>query len=280
VQGIIRFTSPYITYGIFTLSSVKTNISLERTGFHISFLEGKYCGISVPGSLNSTENGVQLNFKIEAINQPLEQAISCLSKVDIRMAGAFDLNGDLKAEGKGESLIDSLQGKVKFTARNGKINRYLLMARILAVLNVTEILKGKLPNLETDGLVYKLITIKGEIQNGKLNIKEATMNGPTLNMAGQGEINLSDRTLNLTVLVAPFKTINDIINNIPLVSKIFGRTLISIPVQVTGNLEDPKVIPLTPLAIGEDVLGIMKRSLELPFKIIEGNIPDKKGPPR
>ncbi|MFI5305142.1 MAG: hypothetical protein ACHQYP_10160 [Nitrospiria bacterium] len=63
-------------------------------------------------------------------------------------------------------------------------------------------------------------------------------------------------------------------------SKIFGRTLISIPVQVTGNLEDPKVIPLTPLAIGEDVLGIMKRSLELPFKVIEGNIPDKMGPPR
>ncbi|MFI5304233.1 MAG: AsmA-like C-terminal domain-containing protein [Nitrospiria bacterium] len=276
VQGTVRFVSPSVTYGKITIESLESNLTFSQDGFRITLLKARYCNISIPGNLARNKKGIELNFKLEATDQSLEQALSCMSAADIRMKGTFDLNGELHSDAKNESLFNSLQGKVKLVARNGRIDQYLLVARILAVLNLTEILEGKIPDLQTKGLDYESITIMGELQNGKMSIVEATLNGPTLNMAGQGEVDFSEGTLNLTILVAPFKTINDVINFIPLVRTLLGRTLISIPVQVTGQIGAPSVIPLAPQAIGSKVLGIMKRVLKFPFKVIGGIIPEKK----
>ncbi len=73
----------------------------------------------------------------------------------------------------------------------------------------------------------------------------------------------------MTVLFASFKTIDYIVSKIPLVSNILAGTLITIPINVTRNLSDPMVNPLSIKAIGEGVLGIMKRTLELPFEVIQ-----------
>ena len=42
-------------------------------------------------------------------------------------------------------------------------------------------------------------------------------------MAGQGEMDLAEGKVNLTVLAAPLKTVDRIINLIPLVRYILGR---------------------------------------------------------
>jgi len=90
-----------------------------------------------------------------------------------------------------------------------------------------------------------------------------------LEMAGQGEINLIDRKINFTVLVAPLKTVDRITKRIPLVNYILAGTLVTIPVKVQGDLKDPKVTPLSPSAVGGELFAIMKRTLGLPFKVIE-----------
>jgi hypothetical protein len=63
---------------------------------------------------------------------------------------------------------------------------------------------------------------------------------------GQGEINLVDNKINLTVLIVPFKTIDYIVSKTPLVRNILAGTLITIPINVTGNLSDPTVPPFLP----------------------------------
>jgi hypothetical protein len=82
--------------------------------------------------------------------------------------------------------------------------------------------------------------------------------------------------MKVNLLVAPFRTINDIISHIPIVNRIAGRTLISIPVQISGNLDDPNIIPLAPSAVGEEIKGIMKGTLTLPFKIVEPIVSNQK----
>ena len=61
-----------------------------------------------------------------------------------------------------------------------------------------------------------------------------------------------------------------------MVRRILAGTLITIPVRVHGSLKDPKVTPLAPSAIGSELLGIMDRTLGLPFKVIELLLPRKK----
>jgi hypothetical protein len=98
-----------------------------------------------------------------------------------------------------------------------------------------------------------------------------------MQLAGQGEINLTNNKINLTILVAPFKTVDYLISNIPVVGYILKGTLISIPLKVTGDISDPSIFVLPPSAVGEGVLGMLKRTLTLPVKIIEPIIPrDRK----
>ena len=111
---------------------------------------------------------------------------------------------------------------------------------------------------------------------GKTVIKEAIFEGPTVEMAARGEIDSIGRTIDLTVLVAPFRTVDYFVSKIPLVSYVLSGTLISMPVKVTGDWDSPKVEPLSPSAVSSELLGIMGRTLELPFRLIDPFLLRKK----
>jgi hypothetical protein len=51
--------------------------------------------------------------------------------------------------------------------------------------------------------------------------------------------------------------------------------LVTIPVAVRGDLGDPKVTPMDPSAVGEELLGIVERTLKLPAHIISPILPGK-----
>jgi hypothetical protein len=76
--------------------------------------------------------------------------------------------------------------------------------------------------------------------------------------------------------VAPFTTIDQVVSNIPVVSYIFQDTLVSIPVTVNGRMNDPDVKLLPASAVGDDLLGILKRTLKAPVKVIEPVLPGEK----
>jgi len=102
------------------------------------------------------------------------------------------------------------------------------------------------------------------------------LDGPTLELVAKGEIDLINQEMNLIGLVAPLKTVDRIVKLTPVVREIFAGTLVTIPFRVHGSLKDPKVTALSPSAIGDELLGMMKRTLGLPFKVIEPFVPRKK----
>jgi hypothetical protein len=169
-----------------------------------------------------------------------------------------------------------MEGNIEFHATDGRIDYALGLVRIVEFLNITEIYRGKLPDLKKEGLPYERVTLKVTLQKDKMIFKEWTLDGPTMEIVGQGEIDLAERTMKMNVLVAPLKTVDRIIKAIPLVRDIFAGTLLVIPVKVQGNLKDPRVTPLSPSAAGAELLAIMKRTLGLPFKVIEPLLPRHK----
>jgi hypothetical protein len=85
----------------------------------------------------------------------------------------------------------------------------------------------------------------------------------------EGDIDLINQEMDLTVLVAPLKTVDRIVGKLPIINNILGGTLISIPFRATGKIGNPTVIPLSPTAVGSGVLGIMERTLKLPITLIQ-----------
>jgi hypothetical protein len=276
LQGIVRLKTKSVAWGHYTASPVRADILLDHNGVRVVINDASLCGISVPGKLRFADEYIQLDFKPKATGEQLEPALNCLLGKDLRISGTVDLKAEVNARGKSEELVRALTGKVDFRAKDGCIYRFPLLAKILSFLNVTELLRGKVPNLSAQGLDYNSIIIKGDLGNGIFVLQEAIIDGTTMQLVGQGEIDIANNKINLTVLVAPFKTVDYLVSKIPLVGYVLKGTLISIPLRITGKLDDPSIIVLSPTAVGKGMLGIMSRTLLLPVKIIEPLILHKK----
>jgi len=276
LQGIIRLKAKSFIWGRYTASPVSADIMLDQKGVRAAITDAKLCGISLPGNLRFAKKNIALEFLPEAKAEQLEPALDCLLGKDSQITGIVDLKAQITARGKSKELIRALQGKVDFRAKDGRIYRFPLLAKILSFLNVTELLRGKIPDLAAEGMGYNSIIIQGDLRNGKFVLGEAIIDGTTMHLVGQGEIDLASNSIDLTVLVAPFKTVDFLVSKIPLVNYVLKDTLISIPLRITGKLDDPNIIILSPTAVGKGVLGIMTRTLLLPVKIIEPIIPRTK----
>jgi hypothetical protein len=268
VQGTLRIKSDYFTYESFTWNPFHADVSFRHDGVSVSVTEANLCGISTPGTVEVSPKGLLLDVNPVSKNQELDPTLACLWNKKGLLSGNFDLGGNLRGRGKYEELAQSLRGDLEFLADDGRIYRFGVLAKIFALLNVTEIFMGKLPDLVKEGFAYDSIKAKGNLHDGKLTVKEGIVDSPSMKIIWQGDIDLITRKLDLTVLVAPLKTADRIIEKIPWVGEILGGTLISIPIKVTGDITDPTVNPLSPSAVGSEILGIMKRILQLPFKII------------
>ena len=90
-----------------------------------------------------------------------------------------------------------------------------------------------------------------------------------MGLACEGDVDMAKGQMDLVILVAPFRTVDRIVRNIPIVGGIMGGKLISIPFRAKGGLGNPAVIPLSPTAVGSGVLGIMERTLKLPINLMQ-----------
>ncbi|OGP75278.1 MAG: hypothetical protein A2W09_06080 [Deltaproteobacteria bacterium RBG_16_50_11] len=276
VEGTIRLWSGSLTFQRYTWTPFIADISLGDGGVEVNVKKANLCGMDTPGIVKVRDKNVFLNIEPFFKGQEIESAFRCLLNHQVRVTGNFEFYGRILARGRPEELVKSLEGDIEFHAKDGRIDYLLGLVRILDFLNVMEIYRGKLPDLKKEPLPYDRITIRGTLQNGKMIIKEWTIDGPTLELTSQGEIDLADQKINLTVLVAPFKTVDRITKVIPLLSYIFAGTLVTIPVKVDGDLKDPKVRFFPASAVGAELLAMMKRTLGLPFKMIDSFLPSER----
>jgi hypothetical protein len=104
------------------------------------------------------------------------------------------------------------------------------------------------------------------------------MDAPAMQLVSQGEIDWAGQKIDFKVVVAPLKTVDWIVQRIPIIGYVLQGTLISIPVRVQGDLKDPRIIPLDPSLVGSELVGIMKRTLKLPFKLVQPLVKDHNKP--
>jgi hypothetical protein len=258
----------YFKYGEYTWKPLYANISLDHDTVEVTVTEANVCGISTPGVAGVTPQGISLDFRLACRDQEPGTIFACLLDSDVGMTGSLDLAGEIMSRAKPEDLVQSLRGNFEFLARDGRIYRSKVLLKILAFVNVTEIFRGKYPDLGKDGFAYDSFTLKADLQEGKLILKEAILDGALMELVGQGEVDFMAEKINLTVLVAPLKTVDFVVKKIPLVRNILGGTLIAIPVRLRGDLTNPTVTPFSPSAVSSELTGIMKRAFRLPIKVI------------
>jgi len=275
LRGKLGVRLGYFRYGKFTWRPLRAEVSLGQETVKVTVTEANVCGISTPGVVEVAPQDLSLDFKPTCTGQEPGSVLACLLGTDPQMTGNLDLAGEIMGRAKQEDIIESLRGNFDFLARKGRIYRSNILLKILAVVNVTEIFRGKYPDLGREGFAYDSFTVKAHLQEGKLILKEAILDGSSMELVGQGEVDFMAEKMDLTVLVAPLKTVDFVVKKIPLVRDILSGNLVAIPVRVTGDLKNPTVRLLSGSAVGSELTGIMKRTFRLPLKVIEPFRPGK-----
>jgi hypothetical protein len=276
LQGGLLVELENFTYESFTWRPVHADITFEKDITRIVVRKADLCGIQFPGIFKVSGDTFELYFNPDAKEGDLDSSLACLFEKQHLMAGSFNLSGELLAKARPSAFPKSLTGDLTFNSNDGRIYRFGMLAKIFALLNVTEIYRGEVPDLKGKGFAYNSMIANGVFEDGKLIISDTSIDSPSMGIAIEGDIDLTENKVDLIVLVAPFKTVDRIVKIIPLVGNILGGNLISIPFRAVGDLGDPDVIPLSPTAVGSGLLGILERTLKLPITIIQPVLPGSK----
>ncbi len=229
-----------------------------------------YCDLSLKGRVELNHGKLRISSSFRAHKAQLETLMKCLIKKNHLLEGTYNLAGYFTAEGYSHPLKEKSKGKIFFHSSQGRIYKLTLMAKLFSVLNVIGIFKGHLPDLGKEGFAYQDFEIKGELRNGDLKINSLIIDSPSMKIVGQGKIKIPEFTANLTILVAPLRTIDIILKNIPILGKILtgkSGTFISVPVKIKGPLQDPEVHILSVKTIGKGILNLMERVVTFPVQI-------------
>ena len=102
---------------------------------------------------------------------------------------------------------------MEFSSKNGRIFYYSVLMKIFSVLNITEVFTGGKSDLAEKGYSYSSAHAAAELGGGKMRFSEILFDGNSLKITGQGSIDLVDQTVDITLLAAPLKTIDRIVNS-------------------------------------------------------------------
>ncbi|MFA6148182.1 MAG: AsmA-like C-terminal domain-containing protein [bacterium] len=273
VTGIVRLTAGSLTVGEYAWKRVRADIALGEEESVATIREADLCGISITGDVHPGPGGTSVDLRFSSQGRALQADLSCLKRQRIGMTGTYDLSGRIEGRGTGDELVRSLRGDIAFRATKGRIHKLNLLSKILALLNVTQIFFGKAPDLARDGFAYNKLSVKGTLSGGKVMIREAILDGSSMNIVGQGEIDVRTRKVDIVVLASPLKTVDTILRRIPVVRYILGGSLVSIAVRAEGDPDDPAVSILPPSEVVKGLLGVVERTLRLPVRLFEGGVP-------
>jgi hypothetical protein len=268
LEGVMRVKSGSFRYGELEWSPFHADVSLSSAGVAIAITEANVCGVSCPGEVHSTPEGLSLSLQPVSQNQQMDSFVSCLFKGKEKITGEFDFRGSFAAQGKGDQLVESLRGTGEFFGRDGRIYHDIFLVKIYQYLNSTDVFKGKFRSIGKEGFAYDTISIDMNLEGRKLVITEALLDGTSTEMVLKGTIDLKSKKIDGRALVAPVKTIDRVVKMVPVVRGVLGGTLITIPIRIKGDLASPKVTALSPTVIGSDLLRGMKTLAKLPIKVI------------
>jgi hypothetical protein len=275
VRGVLRFRADSVSKWGLTWRPLRGTADIDDRGLRLAISEADLCGISTPGSLTLDSAGPSVVLTASTSGKDLDRAAACISGRHVSVTGTYGLSVRVEGTGMGDELVRSFRGPVSLTARDGRIHRMHLLSVLLTYLNVAELFRWKLPDLGEEGFPYRTLTVRGEMRDGKILVKEAAIDAPSMGIAATGEVDLLRETVDFQVLVAPFRTADAVIRRIPIVRDILNRTLVSIPVTVKGDIRNPTVTPLNPSAVEKGLLGIVERTLEIPARLLSPILPGK-----
>lgn len=269
VNGTVNVKTDNFKFKKFNWDSLDAVVTFLDHGINIDVTQADLCGISTPGLLQIYPPGLSFEFKPTTSEEELASVVKCLLDKAGIISGELDLDAKVSSDGSARDVYSNLEGGVELTSRNGRVEKYGGLAKFFTILNFGELFRGQGPEFDKEGFPYDKLTAKADIKDGKVTIREAAMDSPSIKVVCEGFIDLVNKKLDLQLLVIPVMAVDSVIEKIPLVNFVLGKNFVSIPIRVTGDLSNPDVEKLSPSAISFGLFGLIKQTLNIPVTIFK-----------
>jgi hypothetical protein len=276
----IKLKTENLTIKNWTMKDIDAEVSFQKDDVYLRLNKAFLCDIETKGVINLKNDRVDAKIPFVADNKDnIQTLLTCLFNKNEFMDGRYSFKGEIRSDTGKQDVLNTLNGSFLFQAEKGRVHKLTLLSRILSVLNVSRFFKGNIPDITQNGFAYKTISIEADIKDSNIHIKKAIIDGNDMTLIFIGRIDLIHDDMDLTCLVAPFKTIDLIIEKIPVVSTLLGGNLVSVPVKASGKISDPSVVPLHPSAVGEGLINMMANILKTPVRLLDKLSDDEKDEP-
>jgi len=227
------------------------------------------------GWFQAAEKGIRFEIKPRISNMEARAFMRIISpkarEERVVYTGRFHLNkAELQGEGEDfQKIKESLNGSLRLELANGSIERNNILSKIFSILNVSQYLKGRIPDLKTKGLPFYRITADFQFKDGIASTEDFFVDSDAMRITGIGKVDLGKNQVDAKVGVHPFGTFDAVLSKIPIAGYILtgkDKAFLSFVYEVKGDLDDPKIEAIPIQSLGEGVFGIIKRLLETPIR--------------
>lgn len=265
VTGRVAVRAGFVQLARQRIEPLEGSAVLERERVRLDVRQARMCGVSFPLQLDATPERYSVAARLAMKDEPFESAIKCLTGDSVHITGTADLRAEVRAQGRApEELLRNLTGSAEAELRKGRVHRFALIGNILSVQNLTSI---RDPRELDKGFSYRSMTARGRFEGGGFIIEEGFFDSDAARIAVNGRVDLVGADSQLNVLVGLLSSVDRVTGAIPIVGNVLGGTLIALPVSVSGDIRDPRVVPLGRHAVSDRLLGIFERTLKLPGKL-------------
>ncbi|MCX5802257.1 MAG: AsmA-like C-terminal region-containing protein, partial [Proteobacteria bacterium] len=182
------------------------------------------------------------------------------------------LYGSLSSEGNNmKGLLSRMNGNLIVYSKGGVIKKWNLLSKIFGLLNVYDLLKGKI-DLKQEGLSYKRMGATFTVKNGIFNTKDFLIDSPSMLITGNGNLDMNKNEIDGSIAVSPLVTVDRIINKIPILRKIIRvkeKGFLYTAYNVKGPINDPDISLNFTESIGGGMVDILRNILVLPKEVFE-----------
>ena len=188
------------------------------------------------------------------------------------VSGNFSMQGDITARGESLGEIrNTASGNFRIDCTEGSLRKFAVLSKIFSILNVSQLLKFRLPDMVSGGMPYNKITGAFNLQNGVAETNDLFIDSDAMNISVIGKFDMPKEELDLTVGVKPLQTVDKIVSHIPIVGWVLtgnNKSLVTAYFEAKGSWGSPQVKAIPVKSMAKGVFNIFKRVFQLPAKLI------------
>lgn len=187
------------------------------------------------------------------------------------ITGTLDLKGEFTSRfSRKQDLGINMRGSFTATVRNGVIQKFNVISKILSLMNVAQLAQLKTPDIFEKGMPFDIMTGNFTLETGVMKTDNLVIRSPAMNLSAVGDIDLRTDTVDFILGAQVLSSISHVIGTIPFAGEMVtgkDKSLTISYFHVKGPYDEASVTPMPVKSLSGPVLRIFKKLLDIPREL-------------